>query len=411
MLSNNCCSPCFTFESNGEEQVKLLPEALRDILLWVAKAKPTMPELLFLVGADEPLDPSVASVLEDMGDQVITPLLPIDKQESLGIPFSKNQTVIVRNLHEFVAQADNIAGRPVILYIERGEIRRLAETLLALQDAVGSVTLRLRDVHLLGDHDFQTYERQLAGVADIGLMKQAAGTEGKFRIVNLSLFGSAEKRNIRCPAGTGFVAIGPDGCVYPCPAFYHAGQEYSIGSIGSMADAPAAVKWNQQQCSICGSAQCPGCPFLELSHLAGKEKICRVYEAENRATQELLPRVAQSGYLFDCLRTLKARECATKSQREGGESFVADQQVYDVTFSEFVQALHDLKLAAESVADKSSKDDNYDSILEGWSELPEIPLASQRSIFRRRVREILTELGQLRRLTSVAKQNRSLTQV
>jgi hypothetical protein len=174
---------------------------------------------------------------------------------------------------------------------------------------------------------------------------------------------------------------------------------------------PVRINWNRQQCGICDSIQCPGCPFLESSHLAGKEQICKVYEAENRATQELLPRVARSGYLFDCLRTLKARECATKSQREGGESFVADQQVYDVTFSEFVRALHDLKFAAESVADKSSKDDNYDSILERWSELPEIPSTSQRSIFRRRVQEILAELGQLRHLTSAAKQNRPLTQV
>jgi len=70
--------------------------------------------------------------------------------------------------------------------------------------------------------------QQLAAIADIGLMKQATGTEGKFGILNLSVSGSARNRIARCPAATGFVAIGPDGCVYPCPAFYHAGQESTV---------------------------------------------------------------------------------------------------------------------------------------------------------------------------------------
>jgi len=409
MLSDNCCLPCYTFDSKEECKAKLSPKNLRHILLWAANAEPKMPELLFLAGDDEPLEPSIASVLVDMGDQVVTPLLSIDKQKSLGIPFSRNQTVVARNLSQLVTHAEDIAGRSVILHIERTEIGRLAESLLYIQDYLGAITLRLRDVHLLGDDDLQSYEQQLASIADIGLMKQAAGTEGKLRLLNLSALGAATSRTARCPAGKGFVTIGPDGCIYPCPAFYRAGKEYSLGSIRSRVNEPADFTWNRQHCGICGSTQCPGCPFLESSELAGKEQVCRVYEAEDRATQELLLRVARSGYLFDCLRTLKARECAAKSQREGGEGFAADLQVYDITFGEFVQALHDLKLATESLADKSSENDNYDSILNRWSELPEIPSTSQRSVFRRRVLEILTELRQLRNLTFTANQNRSLT--
>jgi radical SAM protein with 4Fe4S-binding SPASM domain len=398
MLDDACCLPCFTFDDGAGRKIHLSPADLKEILLWAAKAKPTMPELLFLAGADTPLDPLVASVLEDMGEQVITPLLPIEKQNSLGIPFSINQTVVVDNLKQVVSQVEDIAGRPIILHVDRAEIPILAESLLAIQGSIGAVRLCLRNSHTLEDNDLQTYEQQLASIADIGLMKQATGAEGRFRILNLSVIGSGSRENGRCPAGTGFVAIGPDAHVYPCPAFYYAGQEYSFGSIRSMVKKPSTINWNQQQCGMCGSVQCPGCPFLESGDFPGKEQICRVYEAENRASKELLLRASKSGYLFECLQILKTRECADESQREGGESLTASRQVHDIRFDEFTDALKDLKLALESLIDESSGKSNYDRILSRWSELSEIPSTSQRNVFRRRVSEVLKEMRQLRYL-------------
>ncbi|GAG70416.1 unnamed protein product, partial [marine sediment metagenome] len=412
MLSSKAPSPCYTFQTNGKSKDKLSIENFRDILLWAANAEPKMPELLFLVGSDEPLEPSIASVLEDMGEQVITPLLPISQQESLGIPFSVNQTVIAESLNEIITQADNIAGRPVILHIERTEIDRLAEGLLVIQDSISNISLRPSNIHLWKEHDFRAYEQQLVSISDTGLMKKAMGTKDKLGILNLSILdNSAKNRIVRCPAAMGFVVIGPDGNIYPCPAFYHAGLEYSMGSIHDTANKSATVNWNQRQCGICNSELCPGCPFLESSKLAGRGKVCKVYEAERCATQDLIPRVASSGYLFDCLRTLRTRDCASKSQTESGEALTASQQVYDVTFDEFVRSLQDLKLAAKHVADKSFEDDTYDSILNRWLELPEIPSNSQRGTFRRRVLETLTELRQLRNPLVLVKQKGALMQI
>jgi len=395
MLSDNCCCPCYTFEANTKDKARLSAEELKDIIVWAANAEPEVPELFFLTEADEPLDSSVASVLEDMSEQVVTPLLPVSQQELLGIPFSINQTVVARSLGQAVTLANNISGRPIILHIERNEIGRLAESLLTIQDFVGKIRLCLRDIHLLEDHDIETYEQQLAGISDVALMKQATGTEGKLDLLNLRVVSWTRKGIARCPAGAGFVVIGPDSRIYPCPAFYYAGWKYSIESISDITSGFADINWNLRQCSICGSIKCPGCPFLESSQLTGREKICRVYEAENRATENLMPRVARSGYLFDCLRTLKTRDCATKSQDEGGGKFVANRQVYEITFDEFTQALCDLKLAAESVINKAPEGDRYGSILSRWLELQEIPSVSQRSIFRRRVYELLAELRRL----------------
>lgn len=141
MLCDDACSPCYTFESDGRKQARLSEEDLRDILSWAMNPEPTASETLFLVGGDEPLDPSVGSVLEDMADKAVTLLLPVDKQESLDIPFARNQTVVARSLMDIVDHVDQIEGRPVIVHIERQEIDRLAESLLAIQDSVGTIRL------------------------------------------------------------------------------------------------------------------------------------------------------------------------------------------------------------------------------------------------------------------------------
>lgn len=401
MLNSNCCLPCYTFGNNRKSEVKLAPQDLRDILLWAANAEPYMPKLFFLAGTGEPLDSSVASVLKDMADQVITPLLPLDEQEKIGIPFSQGQTAIALSLDHITANANNIMGRPIILHIERAEIGKIAEKLLLVQDSISAVTLRLRDIHLLDNHDIENYREQLARVADIGLMKQASGIEGMFRLSNLNVLSRETTRLTRCPAGTGFVVIGPDAGIYPCPAFYYAGPERSMGSIHSAAKNSAIINRNGQHCGICGSEQCTGCPFLESSQLTNKEQICKICKAEIQAAEELMPRVAQSGYLFDCLRTLMTRDVTNKSHTEGGANLEAKQQVNDITFGSFAKALHDLKLIAESVADKSLQA-NYDSIIGRWSDSEEIPADSRMGIFRKRVYEILTLLQQLQTLTSTA---------
>jgi len=397
MLNSDVPSPCHTFQHNNKNKDKLSIENLTNIMLWAADTGPKMPDLFFITGQTEPLEPSIASVLEDMGKHVITPLLPINQQESLGIPFSIDQTVIANGLDELLAQVDNIAGRPIILNINNTEIDRLAEGLLLVQEYIGSISLRFHNIHLWEESDLHIYEQQLANISDIGLMKKAMGTAGKLGILNLGILNSTSKNHIiRCPAGTGFMAVGPDGYVYPCPAFYHAGKEYSIGPIRNIVKKPAVLNWSRQKCGICDSEQCPGCPFLESKELRGRTKVCGIYEAERRVAQNLIPRVASSGYLFDCLRTLKSRDCASKSQSEGGDALTADQQIYDVKFDEFIRSLQDIKLATKHIVDKTVEDENYDAILNRWLELPEIPLNSQRSIFRRRMSEIITELRQLR---------------
>ena len=165
---------------------KLSSKKLKDSLLLAAKKNNTeIPEMFFLADDNEPLDKSVASILDDMGDHIITPLLEQDRQKSLRIPFSHNQTVIADSLRTLIERKDSIQNRPVVLHVERNDIPILADRLLSIQDLVRKITLRLKDAYLLEERDIQEYKSQLDRLADISFMKKASGTEHRFDITNI----------------------------------------------------------------------------------------------------------------------------------------------------------------------------------------------------------------------------------
>jgi len=397
MLGTDCVTPCYTImNKNNKLQICLSPKIFKDILLAITSDANNVPDILFLTSSQEPIEPSIAAFLNDMAEQVVTPLLPKERQMKLNIPFSERQTVIASNLSELVTQAVHLDGRPLILHVERNEIGRLAEILLALQDDIGHVSIRLRDVHQLTEVETKEYARQLAALSDVGLMKSAAGSGGVLSILNLNPFYLEKQQFIRCSAGMGFMTIGPDGRVYPCPAFYYAGTEQALApSIVAMTKESQGPKWNQRQCSFCQDDRCPGCPFLEINHSDSGKRICNVHAAEKQAVQDLLLRVAQSGHLFDSLRILKTREVASRSQRESGHAVFADHQVNGIVFDEFIQALHDLHTASELLMRDTANVTGFDQVLNRWSDLLGIPTTSQRSIFRRRVHETLIDLQRL----------------
>ena len=255
-----------------------------------------------------------------------------------------------------------------------------------MHDLLGNITLRFHNSHSWEDTDLQNYARELERISTVGFMREATNAEGTFTLLNLSI----RHMPNRCPAGVGFIAIGPDGHVYPCPTFYHGGQQYSIGHIRDSKAEPFGIPWDPQKCSSCKSNRCQGCPFLEVSSLPNKESICSVYEKEDTVRHSLLNRIGKSAHLFDYLRTIKTTECALKSQNEGGNSLVANRQIHDITFNDFVQSLKDIKIVIEQSANNGLTD-----VLNRWQRSDEIPPSSQRGIFRRRVEEILHGIMQI----------------
>ena|GEM_PF-4021942 len=400
MLSGNSCSPCHIFDSRADFHERLSAEHLKDVLRWATNLEPELPEIIFLADANDPIEQSITAALQDIAEQVVTPLMPFQEQQQKGIPFSPNQTVIARSLQEAVQKADSIAGRPAVIHVEPSEIGGLAPSLLPVQDSFGSVTIRLRDLDLLNESDFVSYAQQLALIAESSLMKNALGAGRKVGIMNLSMLAPSSVTPGACPAARNLAVVGPDRGLYPCPAFYHAGRQHRLDSIEGIGPDPALVRPNPWKCRARDSEPLPQCLFLALNHPTGEEQMCRMHEAENRARRQFLSRVTKSGYLFDCLRILRNADCQSDSRREGGENLAADVHLHDVTFNEFIRALDDLKYAARASLEQRHQD--LESVLNRWRESPAITPNSRRAIFRRRLAEILTSLMQLRNIGPVA---------
>lgn len=389
LCENNGISPCYQFTGvNSEKTSVISEEELKG--LFKAASKHSDIELLFLIGGKVPLSELMASVLKEMGGQIICPLLDRKEQDRLRIPFSPRQMVIASNLESFIKNAGSISGRSLTLHVEKQEIPYLAESILSVQKYVGSITIRLKNPQLLDDAEIENYKRQLAALSDMSLIKQASGVENRLNIHNLRIqdYGIGH-----CPAEYFLVTIGPNGKVYPCPAFYAAACQPLAESLSEYLDRGSRTESVFAGCKICSDKQCPGCRFLETNETAEKNNLCHIYRAELQVHQELYKRVAQSGYLFDCLRTLKTKEEILNIVARQGESVFANRQVNDITYEEFVQALRDIDQVANAI--KRGQSDGIDMVLSQWGELPDVPPNSRKAAFRILTKEIIEELQML----------------
>ena len=386
MLDSACPSPCFTFENHLSKE-KLPVETFKNILRLSAKVKPYPPELVFMIG-DNPLEPSIANFLSDIGDNIICPIIPPKQQDTLGIPSSINQTVIARSLTELITNKENVGARPVILHVEQSELKVLAKSLFSMQKRLGHVILRPRNLHLYDQKDFQIYKEELIKIGTQIYREIASGGYFNVSIQEMRLGGNTP----RCPAGNSSLTIGPDGLIYPCPAFYHAGQDNSIGSVSDMKNFSNFIQHQDKLCKACGDPLCRRCLLLESGVIRNEKQACQLYATENRAAYKVMEKVSCSGYLFEGLLTLKNRGVFDESTLEG-VGLQSDGQICDVTYEEFTQALHDIYHATKALAKDSTLSDNQVSILyKKWQKLPGILPGSRKEIFRIRVYDIIEKL-------------------
>jgi hypothetical protein len=396
MQSRDCCLPCHAFASRGSDHKVLSSDDLQRLFAWAATVEDEVPDLYFLAGTTTALEPDMAGWLADLADHVLTPLMPLQRQTLLGIPFSPRQTAVADSLRELMEHAADIAGRPVVVHLERGEIDHLAERLWSIRGAVGALTIRVRDANLLNENDLRQYESQMSALVEKSVPENNIMRAGAWEIRNLSPTHVPGSAVSRCPAGTSMFVFGPDGRFYPCPAFFLAaagGPGLTFAEMDSRRRHGSA----SAPCRICRQDSCPGCHFLETVR-QGKDRLCRLSQAEQRASQWLWRRAARLPYYFDQMRTLRTTSCALRSQEDGRGFVAANLQTCCVDFPEFVHALQDIWSAARLLANNPQPARDYEPVVARWADLEGVPPSSQRGVFRRRARDILQELLDLRRV-------------
>jgi uncharacterized protein len=276
MLSSRALSPCFMFNGDKHKtETKLSMEMLKSTFKWVTGKGASVPNLLFIADDSEKIDAPVAKFLEGIPEQILVPLVSRQRQKDLQIPFSEKQAVIASNLKQLLAEKAGICNRPVIAHVDHDEIDQLADMLLSVKDRIPQITLRLRNANQLNDNQIETYKKQLE------LAKEVLSLRTAMNLKDIGKVHLGGKNGVNsCPAGKQLITVGPDGKVYPCPAFFFNGQsDCSVDSLKSLSCVFPSLE-TRTNCS-CGSDQCPGCQFLKLSKYEQKEQICKIYKSES----------------------------------------------------------------------------------------------------------------------------------
>jgi uncharacterized protein len=276
MLSSRALSPCFMFNGDKHKtETKLSMEMLKSTFKWVTQNGASVPNLLFIADDSEKIDAPVAKFLESIPEQILVPLVSRQRQKDLQIPFSEKQAVIASNLKQLLAEKASICNRPVIAHVDHDEIDQLADMLLSVKDRIPQITLRLRNANQLNDNQIETYKKQLE------LAKEVLSLRTAMNLKDIGKVHPGGKSGVNsCPAGKQLITVGPDGKVYPCPAFFFNGQsDCSVDSLKSLSCVFPSLQ-TKTNCS-CGSDQCPGCQFLKLSKYEQKEQLCKIYKAES----------------------------------------------------------------------------------------------------------------------------------
>lgn len=386
MMDDDCDSPCFCYHSSVIGQKKISSETLTQILWWASELKPEPPELVFLVHPSETLPNPIIELLAEMPESIACTLVELNQQKKIGIPVLANQTVIVPNIEYFEKYSPDISGRPYVLHVNREDISKLHKILINHHsDNMGHFTLRPRELHLWDEKDFQLYKEELL---EIALYSQRLSAAGK-TIETTDIFTG---RSERCPAGQSMLTIGPDGLFYLCPAFYYAGQNYSIGSMSSTNSYDdIAQQFNNINCDLSNNPnpQCHSCLFYESKLVKSKVDIFDICRMNKHIQSELVKRVAGTGYTFEGFVEDRTKQISKKSWSEGN-NLSAEKHICDIEHNEFVSALKDIYLIA--------KGDHNTDLLRRWKDIPNVLANSRKSVFYKRVSEIFESIVQLKEL-------------
>jgi radical SAM protein with 4Fe4S-binding SPASM domain len=387
MLNNKSCSPCYSFENKNSYKEKLSLDNLKILFDW-ALTSTTLPEIHLVLDKPSGFEESFLSFLQPMSEYLVLPFMCLEEQENLGIPYSHKQTIVASGVSELVRLHDDIRGRNIILHLKEDDLITFADDLLENRTYIKNILLRF-PVNNLSERSLCLYKQ---GVIKLGLrqiMTSVEGASASFQIRNLRSIIS-QSDDICCQAGSNFIVLAPDGNLYPCMEFYYAGKNYSMGSIKNIANVIGNRKYAIASCDRCGSDKCEACNFLITNN---KSAVCRISRAEEDAICEIYKNVAGSGYLFDCLRTIKTNAIAKRSSSEIPEGQLVGHQVYGVSKNNLASALKDIEQFILSRQGKDYFGFSCEEIMNHWVPEAEVPTESHKSILRRRMQELLSMLA------------------
>ena len=205
----------------------------------------------------------------DLPDEYLKVIDSIDHTNIVHSSHSLSADIVVIDefdkLETYVRQADLDS-----IYVLRYAKKDLFASEAIIREAIkvlNRINIVIKDVESFSDLDINDYRKFLDDVAITVSQEFAKGHNPQINVLTDRLF--LENPN-HCNAGVENITLSPNGCFYPCPAFYY--DEYSskgqILSVGNIDDG-LAIKNPQLYkldfapiCRICDAYHCRRCVWL-----------------------------------------------------------------------------------------------------------------------------------------------------
>jgi radical SAM protein with 4Fe4S-binding SPASM domain len=298
-LAEDYLSPCYSFSNvDKTSDGKLSLKQLNEIFSWAAEQKQVVPELFFMAGLS-PLSLEISLALEDMAEHVITPLMSVEKQKSLNIPYSDRQIAVANSLIDYLLCRNELNGRILILHVNSEEIERLSESLGNNAGSLSRVLIRPKHLDRLSQDEIRRYKEELKKIAIHSLNIKKTDAAEIFNVLNVDLAAEMNGRFPYCLVDKGVMVYGTDGLLYACPACYDA-KMHAIASLGEAEKIQTYLK--EHKCS--NTSHHFSCCFLNSKGGIENTHLQNIYDAEQAARMELLGEISRSNVLYDRFRNL-----------------------------------------------------------------------------------------------------------
>lgn len=190
-------------------------------------------------------------------------------------------------------------GATVVARLTLEQILNDADVLMPLLRKAARVNAVVVDADRFADSDIEAYRKALDILCTATAAEYVSGHSVQLNLLTDRLM--LDSMN-NCNAGDEWLAVAPDGCFYPCPAFYYNGGM----SVGSLTGGPAVKNAQLYRldhapiCRKCDAWHCRRCIWLNRRltlevNTPGRQQ-CVMAHLEREASRRLNTLLREKGY-------------------------------------------------------------------------------------------------------------------
>ncbi|MBR3744045.1 MAG: CXXX repeat peptide maturase [Bacteroidales bacterium] len=225
----------------------------------------------------------------------------INKIDHIDIAANHDADVVIC---DSIPPADAMVDKTLVFRFTVDALASSIDSLCELLRTALKVNVIITDMAPVSESSFLLYKNSLRKIADAVTELIISGKIPQLNIltdrINLTAMNN-------CNAGWHCVTLAPDGCFYPCPAFYFK-RIYSIGNLKDGVKAPNAQLFTLPYapiCRKCDAFQCKRCVwknYIETGEVnIPSHEQCVISHLERNASVQIIKSINSRGFTWDVL--------------------------------------------------------------------------------------------------------------